>query len=141
MRGASTVNVADLLEDPTVAVIEVGVFCATAVVVRLNVAEVAPLAIVTEAGAVAAVVLEANLTVRSAVAAATRSTVPVDGVPPVNEEGETFTSLTAWPIAAPANPETAAKHNNTRETNVMDTCRNDTNPKVVALGIDKVFLT
>ncbi len=81
---------------PTAAPILLDVAAVTAVVVTVNVAEVAPPATVTVAGTVAAaVLLDVRFTLKPPVGAALpRVTVPVEGVPPGTDVGLSETALT-----------------------------------------------
>jgi hypothetical protein len=79
---------------PWVAEIVAEVVLDTAVVVTLNVAEVAPAATVTLAGTEALALFEERLTTKPPEGAAlNRVTVPVDEVPPTTEFGDTDTPL------------------------------------------------
>jgi hypothetical protein len=82
---------AALLTEPSVPVIVAVVFEATADVVILNVAEVAPAGTVTVEGTWALVALDDRDTIVPAAGAAPfKVTVPVDGEPPRTEVGETL---------------------------------------------------
>lgn len=94
--GELMVSVADLLDAPSVAVMTGETTLATAAVVTVNVAEVAPCATVTVAGIVAAALLDASVTtLPPAGAGAVRVTVPVDDAPPATVAGFRETLLTA----------------------------------------------
>jgi len=87
-----TVSVVVTDELPRVAVIVAGVEDATAVVVTVNVAVVAPPATVTVTGGVALVLLDDRLTTEPPVGAACfKVTVPEEEVPPMTVVGETVT--------------------------------------------------
>ena len=86
-----TVRVAVCDVPARVPVIVTEVLVATPVVVIVNVVVVEPEGTVTDAGTVALVLLEVRVTVVLAPAGPLRVTVPVDGVPPVTEVGETVT--------------------------------------------------
>lgn len=94
--GGLTVSVADLLDAPNVAVILGDVTVATAVVVTVNVADVAPCATVTDAGTVATALLDASVTtLPPAGAGPVRVTVPVEDAPPATAVGFKVTLLMA----------------------------------------------
>jgi len=91
-EAALIVNVAVTDAPLSVAVIVAFVVAATGDVVTLNVAVVAPAATVTEIGVTALGLLEFKLIVVPAEGAGPFSvTVPVDGVPPITEDGERVT--------------------------------------------------
>jgi len=92
--GGLTVSVAVLLDAPSVPVITGVTALATAVVVIVNVAEVAPCATVTVAGTVAAALLDASVTTLPPAGAGPVSvTVPVDDAPPATLVGLSVTLL------------------------------------------------
>jgi hypothetical protein len=93
--GGFTVSVADLLDSPSVAVIMGETTLATAVVVTVNVADVAPWATVTEEGTVAAALFDDSVTTLPPAGAGPVSvTVPVDVAPPATVAGFRATLLT-----------------------------------------------
>lgn len=93
------VKVADWDVPASVPVIFAEALAATADVVMVNAAEVAPEATVTDAGTVALVVDEASVTVIPAVGAALlRVTVPVAEVPPVTAVGETDSAVSVGAV-------------------------------------------
>ena len=96
-----TVSVVALLTPPYVAVMVTGVFAATGDVVAANVALVAPAAIVTLPGTVAAAVLllESDTSAPPPGAAAVRLAVPVEPLPPTTVEGFTDTADKAGAVA------------------------------------------
>jgi hypothetical protein len=88
--GGLIVRLAVKVVEPSVPPIVADVVDATAVVVTVKVAEVAPAATVALPGTVAFPLLEASVTLTPpGPAGPLRVTVPVDGVPPVTEVGET----------------------------------------------------
>lgn len=90
-KADETVNVADTAVLPTVAVIVAFAGVCTAVVVIVNEADVAPAGTVTLEGGVApALFVESVTTIPLEEAGPLRVTVPVDGVPPTTEVGETM---------------------------------------------------
>ncbi len=92
--GAVIPNDADWFTPPSVAVIVLDVFAATAVVVTVNVAVVAPAATVTLAGTVADALLDASVTTRPPAGAADDNvTVPVLDAPPATDVGFNVTEL------------------------------------------------
>lgn len=93
--GGFTLRVADLLDAPSVAVMTGETTLATAAVVTVNVAEVAPCATVTDDGTVATELLDANdTTLPPAGAGPVSETVPVDETPPAKLPGFSETLLT-----------------------------------------------
>jgi hypothetical protein len=97
--GAVIPRDADWLTPPSVVVIVLDVFAATAVVVTLNVAVVAPATIVTLAGTVADALLDASVTTMPPAGAADDNvTVPVLAVPPVTDVGFKATVLSTGAV-------------------------------------------
>ena len=94
--GGFTVNDA-VLDTPLYAAVNVpGVCDDTTDVPRLNVADVAPWATVTDAGTVAAAMFDDNVTTAPPEGApAVSVTVPVDAEPPVTDDGFALTALNA----------------------------------------------
>ena len=92
--GAVIPRDADWLTPPSVAVIVLDVFAATAVVFTVKVAVVAPAATVTLAGTVADALLDASVTTKPpAGAAADKVTVPVLDTPPATDVGFNVTAV------------------------------------------------
>jgi hypothetical protein len=92
--GAVIPRDADWLVAPSVAVIVADAFAATAVVVTVNVAIVAPAATVTLAGTVADALLDASVTTKPpAGAAADNVTVPMLDAPPATDVGFNVTDV------------------------------------------------
>jgi hypothetical protein len=86
--GADTVRLTVLVAPPLrVAVIVATTLALTGVVVIVNVAESAPAGIVTDAGTVAAALLELSVTTVSVDDFVGMMTVPVDEAPPVTVSG------------------------------------------------------
>lgn len=97
--GAVIPRDADWLVAPSVAVIVLAVFAATAVVVTVNVAVVAPAATVTEAGTVAAALLDVSVTTRPPAGAADdKVTVPVLDAPPATDVGFNVTDVSVGAV-------------------------------------------